>query len=920
MSGPLSSTHKLQGGLAGYKGSMQITAQNVAGGQVEGTTRKDVSLVDKTSGLGVYTPVIKRDVNLDTLGVIRGVGSKVDTLEATSDIFALLEAAYNDLPGGGVPVIVDSISKLETAFKAALDNPSSNTHKAMVVEAANVLASEIDSRSDMCYQAMEKAQDSVSSSVSILNSKIGELQKLNTQIKSAKVTGSDTSILLDQRDLAVFAISSIIEVKDVYDIDGRVSLRSRDIFLLDTNHHAEFTYQPTDSSAVRDGAATGAITYHRIMSSTGEKTFSKDLYTPGKDLLSFPSGKIKGALDAYVDVAPKILNKLNGMAFSIAEHMNATHNQGVSFAGRDEILCAKSVDLNAMTHWAPCGKVRFASLDSEGRAPKYKGLDMQSVLFDIGGFSNLRSSGEVSVKEITDEIQALHAPSLEETVGLGEVPGEVATHLVADMKAVITEDVPNQISFDFQLTNTSIFGSKFEVLEVDGANVKGDLPSAFDIEAGTITRTHKTITLDKIGEHGVKDINVKVRVIGENGKVSEGNITFQIDFDNKNVFGTRISGVPQVANQGDMINTHFDSKSILDVSLVDESGQLSKSSTGKLLFKSKEDGLNLAVQEEGSSTNVYVDGLGFVKRSFKSFLGMGDIFILGSGESYARDIGVREDLIQNPSKLATATLSRAPKNTRTETVGSSVASRDVEFTSVNSEDYDDVTITISGIQFTLKNGPAANSREIDVSTGDTSDAIATIIKEHIEKDAALNNLLSFSIDGSTIGFSAITPGVDGNNIEINIQGNGFDIVNGSDIAHNLTVNLEGGTNKDDAAEFITSSGFYTYKASSLMLRSFVNLFKSNLQDFFAPGQERTLLNMGVKNAKDANVIFADIEMNLKLRKSTLDLMTSEYKQKFGIDPDASAAKMAETANAIKTLSAAMRMILEMYQDIIAAIR
>lgn len=910
----------------------QNELRNLATRDVEGATLKRTrvtSIVSDSEALSLKSSTVRLYDEHKTRA-IRSSAADADRASSIHTGSSKLRAEFEAVKAGESPKLVDAAGDLERALKISLDDPGLEGHKQVVVESSARLAEVISHAASLCFDAQERTQQNTSEIVSKVNADIMELSELNVRISRVYANGLDTSDLLDRRDKLVYDISSVLEVDGTTELpNGSVRLRCKDTIILDETHHAKVVFEPRTLPEITDGAHSGMIKIQRIETKTSKITFEKDLYNPdnSKDFRSIPNGMLKGNVELYEDVVPRYLEQLNMLAFNVRERFNEIHNKGSS-SGLTKITSQKDIYRTDISSWT--GSVRFGIVDSNGSSAKNDGHDHTSVLLDLGKFTQVNPTGQLTSEEIIREIDSLHTFSDDVSIGLGEDPDNSGRHLLADIKAVIIDDKDSQISFDFQMVNTSTIDSKIEILGVDvgGLDImEGETPYPFSLQAGTKTRSFAPIRLNKSGLIGNQNVDVKIRVIGDNGVVQEGTIRYEMNFDGDNPNGKRIAGTRE---SGDIISTGFLSNRMMKAALRDKSGFLVESdgARGNFVFESTNPEYGIVIQDEGSSTLAWEEGFGFVNRNFGSHFGIGNLFNNFGAKNIAYNLSIREDISSDSSLFASSSLIKGPKETKEITKGVESAKIEIEFIEADTAQYDEARLSIGSKIFTLKNGAAASKNDIDISSATNTNEIIIIIKDHLKIDRELSSVVDFLVDGDSLVVKAKNPGLSGNNILVSIDsttGTSANLVNNPlEIAtNNYAHNLEGGSNETKLAKDHISQGYIITKASTKILSEFVAIFDKAIELYsfgsdldFSKG---TIINLFESVTRKLSSISDKIKRDNEVYESSLRTLTDQYKQEFGFNPDQHSANMVEIANAKSLIAAAFSIMNNSVRDLIHAL-
>ncbi len=197
LSGALSNA--MSGLTANARGTTVISA-NIANALNEGYGRREINLttdVNQTSG-GVRVAQVTRQYDPILAHQKRLAMADFSANSAFAAFGADLEQLVGSVDTLGS--VSEKLTRFETALLSAASDPSSETRLRNISFAAEGFASALRDASDGISGLRSRADQQIASAVEELNTGLSRLEKLNTQIMTARHLGQDAHALMDQRD------------------------------------------------------------------------------------------------------------------------------------------------------------------------------------------------------------------------------------------------------------------------------------------------------------------------------------------------------------------------------------------------------------------------------------------------------------------------------------------------------------------------------------------------------------------------------------------------------------------------------------------------------------------------------------------------------------------------------------------------
>lgn len=299
-----------------HQRAMTVTGNNIANAQTPGYSRQRLELTEATPGWspsgsmgrGVEANTISRARDTFFDAAYRRDSSLLNHASTSGDILGQLEAGLGEPGTTGLGASIDG---LFTAFGELANDPTSNTSRMLVSQAANRLT-------DRFHQADTNITQLISDGVGRLRQQTDEVNKLSKQVADLNVqilaAGSGGSPALeDQRDIALDQLSGLMSVNVVHNGNGTVDVQTGGSPLVSAGSSFDLTVRLSNTLGPGVGFAgnNGRI-------------------DPG-------SGSMKALIDLAATKLPGYRAQLDKLAKNVVEQVNNIHKVGYTLAGATNI-------------------------------------------------------------------------------------------------------------------------------------------------------------------------------------------------------------------------------------------------------------------------------------------------------------------------------------------------------------------------------------------------------------------------------------------------------------------------------------------------------------------------------------------------------------------------------------------------------
>jgi flagellar hook-associated protein 1 FlgK len=209
------------GGLAAINQGFSVISQNVANANTIGYATEQMTqtaLDAGGEGIGVLVGPTQLLQNQALQTQLNGQNAATGAAQTTSNALQPLQTVLGTVGAGND--LGSLLGNVQTSFSALLNDPSSGPQQDAVVNAAQQLTSQINTLSSAYSQAQQGAQTTLATDVGTLNTALGAIGTISSQIIALQAQGLSTADLQNQRNVQVSTISSLVNGQFVTLPDG----------------------------------------------------------------------------------------------------------------------------------------------------------------------------------------------------------------------------------------------------------------------------------------------------------------------------------------------------------------------------------------------------------------------------------------------------------------------------------------------------------------------------------------------------------------------------------------------------------------------------------------------------------------------------------------------------------------------------
>ncbi len=303
-------------GLNAAQVALSTVSNNISNTNTPGYNRQVVQQTDAvtqsngryTIGSGVNVVAVQRAYSEYLTSAVWSSNASLQHASTYNDLATTLNSALSasgDLQG--------SLDSFYGAFSAVANAPGSTSSRQALLGSAGTLAAVFNTFGQQLSSQQGQVNGQITSTVSSINSVIGNIADLNKQINQASGTGQPNA-LLDQRDALIGTLSGYLGVTAVAESNGTVSV-----------------YSSSGQALV-----SGANAYKLSSGRSSYDPTSPDVFdSSGNNITSRLSGGSLGALlDYRANVLAPVQNGLGQAAVALASSVNTQQAKGLDLNGQ----------------------------------------------------------------------------------------------------------------------------------------------------------------------------------------------------------------------------------------------------------------------------------------------------------------------------------------------------------------------------------------------------------------------------------------------------------------------------------------------------------------------------------------------------------------------------------------------------------
>jgi flagellar hook-associated protein 1 FlgK len=319
-------------GLRANQAAMSLVSSNVANAETPGYVRKTLDQVATNSGSygsNVRVVGVNRELDQYIQAQLRTETSGAGYASLRSNFLQQLQSLYGN--PGSVGTLEDAFNGLTTAVQALSTSADSQSARIGVVNAANVLASQLNSMTQGIQTLRGAAETGISDSVNTANNLMSQIATINNQLAANPLGGTSTdastAALLDQRDQYITQLSELMDIRVTTNGANQVTVFTSSGVQLVGNEAARLSFN-----------AQGTVSPNTLWNSDPSKSNLGSVvvsYATGGSIDLTATGGIKsGKIAAYTELRDKSLveaqNQLDQFAASLSSALSDKTTAGTA--------------------------------------------------------------------------------------------------------------------------------------------------------------------------------------------------------------------------------------------------------------------------------------------------------------------------------------------------------------------------------------------------------------------------------------------------------------------------------------------------------------------------------------------------------------------------------------------------------------
>jgi len=334
--------------MVAAKAQMATTSHNISNANTEGYSRQRVQQkADNPTPFGQKNLIGQGTLLARTERVndnyiekqIRSAARDLSHLEEKDLALKQTEDIFNEMGGEGLNRLV---AKFFNDFRKLGNEPDNEAVRQSVRESTAAMANDFHRLRGSVEEVRTHLDSRIEGFTKEANSLADQVKDLNIKIKVQELSGAPANDLRDQRDLTMKRLSTYVDTSIHLDKDGAFNVDIKGVGPLVSGPNAE-KFSVNRSPDDGEGKPENSFSIGFTGSASGDVTHS------------ISGGKLGALLEVRDQTLSSILNRLDELASTITESVNAIHREGVTSYG------TKGVDF-------------FKQLDGKERASQYIGL------------------------------------------------------------------------------------------------------------------------------------------------------------------------------------------------------------------------------------------------------------------------------------------------------------------------------------------------------------------------------------------------------------------------------------------------------------------------------------------------------------------------------------------------------------------
>ena len=310
-------------GVNAYQRALATVSNNIANVNTDGYTRQDVSLTanqprqmgNSYLGTGARFDAVQRQYDAFVESNLRNSNSD---LESQKPLLSYVNRLI-DVMGDESIGLTTAMNRFYESARDLSSDPASVVSRSIFLRDTDGLAARFRQLAGQFELLDNETRQSVETDVGQVNALTSQLVLMNKQLAKHSTVATQPSELLDQRDLMLRELSSLVAVKTKFEPNGAVVVSVGDTL---------------DQGILVNQTSARAISVQESSIEPGKLEFVIDAYGTPEPIPGITSGKIGGVMSFRDQVLKPASASLDDLATTMVQEVNKVHRDGVDAEGQ----------------------------------------------------------------------------------------------------------------------------------------------------------------------------------------------------------------------------------------------------------------------------------------------------------------------------------------------------------------------------------------------------------------------------------------------------------------------------------------------------------------------------------------------------------------------------------------------------------
>jgi flagellar hook-associated protein 1 len=332
-------------GLNATQTNLAIVAGNVANAQTPGYIAESavqVAVATGDSGDSVRIASINRILDQVVQQQLRTETSGASYADLQADFYQQIQQVYGQ-PGSDTTLDA-TFNNFTSAVQALSSNPNSTSAQSATINAAQVLAQQLNSASSSIQAIRSQADQGIAGDVQQANTALQQIASLNQQLAGASSNDSAAATLQDQRDQAINQLAKLMDIRVVQGSGNQVTVFTGSGTQLVGTQALQLSFTPSGTiGAAQQWNVNPAKSGVGTVSLVSPNGTSVDLVANG----TLRSGEIAAYLNMRDNVLVKAQSQVDELASQMSRALSDTTTAGSAVSSGSQSGFA--VDIGALS-------------------------------------------------------------------------------------------------------------------------------------------------------------------------------------------------------------------------------------------------------------------------------------------------------------------------------------------------------------------------------------------------------------------------------------------------------------------------------------------------------------------------------------------------------------------------------------------